>query len=158
MKAFKHPNVVELIGMCLDSPDGFPLMISPFYPNGNLKTYLQKSRGCSLMVTTLPEVILEKHLSACMFNGSNQNVVNCASCKIGLVSIKVTVLCCVCCVCMCVCVCVCVCFKLISFICSGYIHIYFNRNVFGYCTRNNVYDRKGICSRRPCCTKLHVSP
>ncbi|KAL5502770.1 hypothetical protein EMCRGX_G009591 [Ephydatia muelleri] len=55
MKTFKHPNVVELIGMCLDSPDGFPLMISPFYPNGNLKTYLQKSRGCSLMVTTLPE-------------------------------------------------------------------------------------------------------
>ena len=109
MKTFKHPNVVELIGMCLDSPDGFPLVISPFYPNGNLKTYLQKSRGCSLMVTTLPEVIFEKHLSACMFNGSNQNVVNCASCKI---SIKVTSSECVC-VCVCVCVhmcllCVCV--------------------------------------------------
>eukprot|EP00731_Ephydatia_muelleri_P006922 Em0003g1170a len=55
MKAFKHPNVVELIGMCLDSPDGFPLMILPLYPNGNLKTYLQKSRGFSSMVTKLPE-------------------------------------------------------------------------------------------------------
>ena len=32
MKAFKHPNVVELSGMCLDSPDGFPLMILPLYP------------------------------------------------------------------------------------------------------------------------------
>ena len=56
MKAFKHPNVVELIGMCLDSPDGFPLMILPLYPNGNLKTYLQKRRGFSPFVTTLPEV------------------------------------------------------------------------------------------------------
>ncbi|KAL5502967.1 hypothetical protein EMCRGX_G009830 [Ephydatia muelleri] len=55
MKAFKHPNVVELIGMCLDSPDGFPLMILPLYPNGNLKTYLQKSRVFSPMVTKLPE-------------------------------------------------------------------------------------------------------
>ena len=58
MKAFKHPNVVELIGMCLDSPDGFPLMILPLYPNGNLKTYLQKRRGFSPFVTTLPEVIM----------------------------------------------------------------------------------------------------
>ncbi|KAL5502771.1 hypothetical protein EMCRGX_G009592 [Ephydatia muelleri] len=55
MKAFKHPNVVELIGMCLDSPDGFPLMILPLYPNGNLKIYLQKRRGFSPFVTTLPE-------------------------------------------------------------------------------------------------------
>eukprot|EP00731_Ephydatia_muelleri_P006861 Em0003g1109a len=55
MKAFKHPNVVELIGMCLDSPDGFPLMILPLYPNGNLKAYLQKSRVFSPMVTKLPE-------------------------------------------------------------------------------------------------------
>ena len=56
MKAFKHPNVVELTGMCLDSPDGFPLMILPLYPNGNLKTYLQKRRGFSPFVTILPEV------------------------------------------------------------------------------------------------------
>ena len=56
MKAFKHPNVVELIGMCLDSPDGFPLMILPLYPNGNLKIHLQKRRGFSPFVTTLPEV------------------------------------------------------------------------------------------------------
>ena len=56
MKAFKHPNVVELIGMCLDSPDGFPLMILPLYPNGNLKTYVQKRRGFSLFANKLPEV------------------------------------------------------------------------------------------------------
>ena len=56
MKAFKHLNVVELIGICLDSPDGFPLMILPLYPNGNLKTYLQKRRKYTPFVTTLPEV------------------------------------------------------------------------------------------------------
>ena len=56
MKTFKHPNVVELIGICLDSPDGFPLMILPLYPNGNLKTYLQKRRKYTPFVTTLPEV------------------------------------------------------------------------------------------------------
>ena len=56
MKAFKHPNVVELIGMCLDSPDGFPLMILPLYPHGNLKTYLQQKRKYNPFVTTLPEV------------------------------------------------------------------------------------------------------
>ena len=56
MRSFKHHNVVELIGMCLDSPDGFPLMILPLYPNGNLKTYLQKRRKFTPFVTTLPEV------------------------------------------------------------------------------------------------------
>ena len=56
MKAFKHPNVVELIGMCLDSPDGFPLMILPLFPNGNVKIYLQKSRGVCSTVTQLPVV------------------------------------------------------------------------------------------------------
>ena len=57
MKAFKHSNVVELIGMCLDSPDGFPLMILPLYPNGNLKVYLQQSRALTPMLTNMPEVI-----------------------------------------------------------------------------------------------------
>ena len=56
MKTFKHPNVVELIGMCLDSPNGYPLMILPLFPNENLKTYLQKSRGFSPNVDRLPPV------------------------------------------------------------------------------------------------------
>eukprot|EP00731_Ephydatia_muelleri_P006613 Em0003g861a len=64
MKAFKHPNVVELIGMCLDSPDGFPLMILPLYPNGNLKAYLQKRRGFSPFMTTLPEGLSTSNLVA----------------------------------------------------------------------------------------------
>lgn len=55
-KAFKHPNVVRLIGMCLDSPDGFPRMILPLFPDGNLKIDLQKSTRGSPMMTALPQV------------------------------------------------------------------------------------------------------
>ena len=68
MKAFKHPNVVELIGMCLDSPDGFPLMILPLYPNGNLKLYLQEKRKFTPFVTTLPEVTLNTCTFSSKFN------------------------------------------------------------------------------------------
>ena len=53
---FKHPNIVERIGMCLDSPDGFPHMILPLYPNGNLNTYFQKRRRFCPFMNTLPEV------------------------------------------------------------------------------------------------------
>ena len=56
MKAIKHSKVVEILGMCLDSPDGFPLMILPLFPNGNLKIYLQKSRGFSPIVNRMPLV------------------------------------------------------------------------------------------------------
>ena len=58
MKCFKHPNVVELLAVCLDSPDGIPLMILPFMANGNLKTYLQNClcKGTSISVEDFPEV------------------------------------------------------------------------------------------------------
>ena len=44
MKSFKHPNVLGLVGMCLNSPSGVPLMVLPFMANGNLKKYLQQAR------------------------------------------------------------------------------------------------------------------
>ena len=72
MKAFKNPIVVELIGICLDSPDGFPLMILPLFPDGNLKTYLQRSTGFSSTVTVLPEVSF-------LLNNSDGNIVHLVS-------------------------------------------------------------------------------
>ncbi|KAL5479785.1 hypothetical protein EMCRGX_G023363 [Ephydatia muelleri] len=54
MKSFKHPNIVELLGMCLDSPDGVPLMVLPFLVHGNLKSYLQQSRGFSPKLDEYP--------------------------------------------------------------------------------------------------------
>ena len=44
MKSFKHPNVLGLVGMCLNSPSGVPLMVLAFMANGNLKKYLQQAR------------------------------------------------------------------------------------------------------------------
>ena len=72
MMSFKHHNIVELIAMCLDSPDGFPMMVLPLYPNGNLKTYLQKSRGFSPMVDRLPEVFLMKLIFHVLFIKKNE--------------------------------------------------------------------------------------
>ena len=45
MATFQHPNILGLLGVCFDSPDGTPLMVLPFMVNGNLKTYLIKSRN-----------------------------------------------------------------------------------------------------------------
>ena len=44
MKFFDHPNVLGLVGMCLNSPNGVPLMVLPFMANENLKEYLQQAR------------------------------------------------------------------------------------------------------------------
>ena len=46
MTKFQHPNVLGLLGVCFDSPDGIPLLVLPFMVNGNLKTYLVKFRRC----------------------------------------------------------------------------------------------------------------
>ena len=56
MKSFRHPNVVGLIAMCLDSPDGIPRMVLPYMANGNLKKFLQRSRRFSQNTETCPEV------------------------------------------------------------------------------------------------------
>ena len=56
MKSFRHPNIVGLTGMCLDSPDGAPRMVLPFMVNGNLKKFLQRSRRFSQNVETCPAV------------------------------------------------------------------------------------------------------
>lgn len=51
MKSFRHPNILGLLGMCLDSPDMVPSVVLPFMANGNLKNYLQQSRGYSKVHT-----------------------------------------------------------------------------------------------------------
>ena len=60
MKSFDHPNVLGLVGMCLNSPNGVPLMVLPFMANGNLKKYLQQARRYE-MIDQYPEA---------SFNGS----------------------------------------------------------------------------------------
>ena len=43
MVKFDHPNVLKLIGVCLDGGPA-PFIIMPFMANGSLLTYLKKNR------------------------------------------------------------------------------------------------------------------
>ena len=45
MKAFYHPNVLPLLGVCIDYDDEDVLkIVIPFMVNGDLKTFLKDSR------------------------------------------------------------------------------------------------------------------
>ena len=43
MKHFDHPNVLGLIGVCLDAGPA-PYMVMPYMANGSLLHYLKKER------------------------------------------------------------------------------------------------------------------
>lgn len=43
MYSFNHPNVLKLLGVCMDGGPA-PLIIMPFMVNGSLKAYLTKER------------------------------------------------------------------------------------------------------------------
>jgi len=45
MKGFRHPNVLPLLGVCVDCDDDDVLkIIMPFMAHGDLKTFLKESR------------------------------------------------------------------------------------------------------------------
>ena len=45
MKTFDHPNVLPLLGVCIDYDDEDILkIVMPFMANGDLKTFLKDSR------------------------------------------------------------------------------------------------------------------
>ena len=46
MKKLNHPNVLAILGVCLESnhKSRLPFMILPFMVNGDLKSYLKKKR------------------------------------------------------------------------------------------------------------------
>ena len=43
LKSFEHPNVMNLIGVCVDAGPA-PYIIMPFMANGSLLSYLRKER------------------------------------------------------------------------------------------------------------------
>ena len=43
MKRFNHPNVMNLIGVCIDAGPA-PYIVMPFMANGSLLSYLRKER------------------------------------------------------------------------------------------------------------------
>ena len=59
MKDFNHPNVLDLTGVCFDTPDGCPYLILPFMVNGSLKDYLRNSRVNLKEVDTFPKVSMQ---------------------------------------------------------------------------------------------------
>ena len=56
MKEFDHPNIVRLLGVSFDTPDGYPYLILPFMANGNIRDYLKDKRIHPTNTATLPEV------------------------------------------------------------------------------------------------------
>ena len=58
MKKLDHPNVLSVLGICLESSheSGLPFMVMPFMLNGDLKSYLKQKRKKPGCVDQLPEV------------------------------------------------------------------------------------------------------
>ena len=58
MKDFLHPNVLQVLGISLETEDGLPYILLPFMANGDLKAFLKSKRPEALVVDQFPEVIL----------------------------------------------------------------------------------------------------
>ena len=57
MKTIDHPNVLGLLGVCLNTKDETPYIILPFMENGDLKSFLLSKRATVGSFLNLPEVI-----------------------------------------------------------------------------------------------------
>ena len=55
MKDFHHPNVLGLVGVVFDTPDGVPYLVLPFMEFGNLKSFLKSRRIEGAINNELPE-------------------------------------------------------------------------------------------------------
>ena len=58
MKEFDHPNIVGLLGVSFDTPEGYPYLILPFMINGNIRDYLKDKRVQSTNTAVLLKVCL----------------------------------------------------------------------------------------------------
>jgi serine/threonine protein kinase len=57
MKRFDHPNIVGLLGVCFDTPEGYPYLVLPFMAKGNIKDYLKAKRVHTTDTLSLPDGI-----------------------------------------------------------------------------------------------------
>ena len=55
MVYFDHPNVMTLIGACINPDDGLPMIVLPYMANGDLKYFLISNRRED-SVEVFPEV------------------------------------------------------------------------------------------------------
>ena len=75
MKNFSHPNVLGLLGVVLDTPDGTPYLVLPFMENGNLKNYLKSKREKVCDANTLPQVSIT--LNVCRQDVATVSIIDC---------------------------------------------------------------------------------
>ena len=61
MRRFDHPNIVGLLGVCFDTPDGYPYLILPYMINGNVRDYLKDKRVHHTNTAVLPDVSVWLH-------------------------------------------------------------------------------------------------
>ena len=59
MQKLNHPNVLTLVGVCLDGGPA-PFIIMPFMANGSLLSYLRKNRNMYILLTESEEVTTKK--------------------------------------------------------------------------------------------------
>ena len=62
MKRFDHPNVISLIGVCIDAGPA-PYIIMPFMGNGSLLSYLKKHR-----TELMPSDTADEDIVSCVMN------------------------------------------------------------------------------------------
>ena len=53
---FDHPNVLSLIGVCVNIEDGAIHMVMPFMVHGDIRSYLRAKRGSAIEFDHFPEV------------------------------------------------------------------------------------------------------
>ena len=63
MKNFHHPNVLQVLGISLETENRLPYIILPFMANGDLRTFLKNKRPEALAVDQFPEVLNKAHFS-----------------------------------------------------------------------------------------------
>ena len=56
MRHFDHPNVLGLIGICLNTPDRVPYIVLQYMANADLQTFLKNKRAGQSSVKQLPKV------------------------------------------------------------------------------------------------------
>jgi len=54
MKHFNHPNVISLMGVCVDAGPA-PYIVMPFMANGSLLSFLKKNRSELMLPVTMDE-------------------------------------------------------------------------------------------------------
>ena len=58
MKNFSHSNILGLVGICFDAPNGYPFLVFLFMANGSLKDYLMINRVHVTDIDTYPKVCI----------------------------------------------------------------------------------------------------